>query len=77
MNEGISVKLDEQTTLIYKANEKAEVARIGLEKRSSELEQLLTKYRTTGNCWKDVVLVLILGLLIAANYYALKFWLNF
>ena len=77
MNEGISVKLDEQTTLIYKTNEKADVARVGLEKRNSELEKLLTQYRNTGNCWKDVVLILLLGLLIAANYYALKWWLKF
>ena len=60
--------------MIQKANKKAEVARVGLEKRSNELEALLNKYRSTGNCWKDIVLILILGVLITANVKALQWW---
>ena len=54
--------------MIKKVNSHVDRARAGLEKQSSDLEELLGQYRSTNKCGKDIVMFLILLALVAINY---------
>jgi hypothetical protein len=47
--------------------DKAEKARAGLEKKNSGMLDLLGKYRETNKCWKDILLIAILLVLLGLN----------
>jgi len=52
--------------MIKKVNSNAEKAREMLQKRNSDLSDLLGKYRAGNKLWKDIVLIAIfIGLVIA------------
>ncbi len=61
-----------QEDLLKKVNNKAEKARIRLQKRSSELQGVLEKYRNTNKLCMDMVLVVILLILIGVVIKVLK-----
>lgn len=61
-----------QEDLLKKVNNKAEKARIRLQKRSSELQGVLEKYRSTNKLCVDMVLVVILLVLIGVVIKVLK-----
>ena len=61
-----------QEDLLKKVNNKAEKARIRLQKRSSELQGVLEKYRSTNKLCVDMVLVFILLVLIGVVIKVLK-----
>ena len=61
-----------QEDLLKKVNNKAEKARIRLQKRSSELQGILEKYRNTNKLCMDMVLVVILLILIGVVIKVLK-----
>lgn len=65
--ENIRVEIDDQEKLIKRVNNNAENARAGLEKKNSEMFKLLTDYRKGGKCWKDILLILFLIILIIVN----------
>ena len=53
--------------MIKKVNNAADKARDSLRKKNSDLSDLLGKYRAGAKLWKDIVLILILVGLVAAN----------
>ncbi len=68
----INTAIMTQQDLIKKVNNKAEKARIRLQKRSSELQGILDKYRNTNKLCIDMVLVVILLVLIGIIIKILK-----
>jgi hypothetical protein len=56
-----------QAKILKKVNANAERARDGLQKRNSDLADLLGKYRSNGKIWKDLFLILFLIGVITAN----------
>lgn len=56
-----------QSKMIKKVNNAADKARDSLRKKNSDLSDLLGKYRAGAKLWKDIVLILILVGLVAAN----------
>lgn len=58
--------------MLKKVIDKTERARAGLEKKNSEMLDLLTKYRSTNKCWKDVLLIFILLALMGLNIKAMQ-----
>jgi t-SNARE complex subunit (syntaxin) len=54
-----------QQELLKKVNNKAEKARSRLQKRASELQGILEKYRRTNKLCIDMVLIIILMVLVA------------
>jgi hypothetical protein len=52
--------------------DKAEKARAGLVKKNSGMLDLLGKYRQTNKCWKDIVLIGIVLLLMGLNVKAMQ-----
>ena len=53
--------------MIKRVNDAAEKARDALQKKNSDLSDLLSKYRAGSKLWIDIVLILILVGLIASN----------
>ncbi len=52
--------------MIKKVNANAEKAREMLQKKNSDLTELLTKYRAGNKIWKDIILIAVfIGLVIA------------
>lgn len=72
MAQDINTAILTQQDLIKKVNNKAEKARIRLQKRSSELQGVLDKYRRTNKLCIDMVLVVILLVLIGIVIKILK-----
>ena len=62
--QNLNTAITTQAELIKKVNNKAERARNRLQKRSSELQGVLEKYRTTNKLCVDVILVVILLVLV-------------
>lgn len=75
--EGINVAIVNQKEMIKRINNKAERARINLQKRSSALQKTLEQYRSTNKFCVDIILLLvflvIIGILISVlkkkNYF--------
>lgn len=53
--------------MIKRVNDAADKARDALQKKNSDLSDLLSKYRAGSKLWIDIVLILILVGLIASN----------
>lgn len=70
--QNINTAIITQADLIKKVNNKAEKARNRLQKRSSELQGVLEKYRRTNKLCIDVILVVILLVLIGVVLKVLK-----
>lgn len=64
----IGKEIQTQKVLIKKVNNHVEKARAGLVKQSSELEELLGKYRDTNKCCTDIVLFVVLIVMCMVNY---------
>lgn len=70
--QNINTAIMTQAELIKKVNNKAEKARNRLQKRASELQGVLEKYRRTNKMCVDMVLVVILMVLIGVVIKVLK-----
>jgi t-SNARE complex subunit (syntaxin) len=70
--QNINTAITTQADLIKKVNNKAEKARNRLQKRASELQGVLDKYRRTNKMCVDMVLVVILLVLIGIVIKVLK-----
>jgi t-SNARE complex subunit (syntaxin) len=73
----IGTEIDNQAKIVKKVNKKAEAAREGLEKKNSDLKNLLDGYRRQNKWWKDILLLIILMVLIGINVKAMQWkgWL--
>lgn len=58
--------------MIKKVNNHVDKARSGLIKQSSDLEELLGKYRSTNKCCMDIVLFVILIVMCMVNWKILQ-----
>lgn len=65
--ENINQEATAQNKLLKRVSDKTERARAGLEKKNSSMLDLVSKYRDTNKCWKDVVLIVMLLVLIGLN----------
>ena len=63
----IGKEIQTQKVILKKVNNHADRARAGLEKQQSELGSLLEQYRSSNKCWKDIVMLIILVVLIGVN----------
>ena len=70
--QNLNTAITTQAELIKKVNNKAERARNRLQKRSSELQGVLEKYRRTNKLCVDVILVVILLVLVGIVLKILK-----
>jgi t-SNARE complex subunit (syntaxin) len=70
--QNINTAIMTQQDLIKKVNNKAEKARSRLQKRASELQGVLEKYRRTNKMCIDIVLVVVLLVLIGVVIKILK-----
>lgn len=70
--QNIGTAINTQAELIKKVNNKAEKARNRLQKRASELQSVLDKYRGTNKMCVDMVLVVVLLVLIGIVIKVLK-----
>lgn len=69
--QNINVELGQQKTLIERVTDNALRARACLEKKNSNMLDLLEKYRENSKIWKDVLMVLILVVLMGLNVKAM------
>lgn len=58
--------------MLKRITDKAEKARQGLEKKNSGMLDLLGKYRSTNKCWKDIVLIALVLILLGLNMKAMQ-----
>ncbi len=70
--QNINTAIMTQGELIKKVNNKAEKARSRLQKRNSELQSVLEKYRSTSRMCVDIILVVVLLVLIGVVVKVLK-----
>jgi len=70
--QNLNTAITTQAEMIKKVNNKAEKARARLQKRSSELQGVLDKYRNTNKLCVDVILVVVLLVLIGVVLKVLK-----
>lgn len=70
--QNINTAIMTQQDLIKKVNNKAERARSRLQKRASELQGVLEKYRRTNKMCVDIILVVILLVLVGVVIKVLK-----
>ena len=70
--EGLGSEINNQKRMIQLLNNKAEKARINLQKRSSALQETLQKYRSTNKFCVDVILLVVFLVLVGVLLSILK-----
>ena len=65
--QNINLEIETQAKMLKRITDKAEKARQGLEKKNSGMLNLLDKYRSTNKCWKDILLIALVLILLGLN----------